>query len=392
MNDNVFETLEKSFIDVPIKDQLTKFSFTGNEIYNTVEGSFGFLPNLTNHLAVEFDDNYFHQLCYCNISVWLRNLMSSEDTSIILNTSFCKVNDILSTCFELPEGLINMKNFTELVCGEGDKIVCEPYIGATKILESTPAMPFDHIDKEDNSNLIVGLGLGILLIIAVSGTIVILLIRGGIWLKKKGYCVHFRNMRLAQNEPNNEDEGAMVDLEQTINRSDPRPTEELTLEFLTKLRADLNNPETHDEARELIEKLYEQFIVTDSYTNNNKTTVQDEETHLYEELSNHQNNRQQGRAESYGCLMESPITLIKYMEEKVNTKKGDSRPALVGEYSEPSDAAVHLYSELRQNKIDVDDAENKSSLKSNASSGRMAFRPLPDKPKDNNVPGPSSKY
>lgn len=286
----------------------------------------------------------------------------------------------LSRCFELEVGLMNMRNFTEMVCGIRDTIVCQPYEGETKVIDTTSTMLLDEKDEADNRNLILGLTLGSLFIVAVSGTIVILLIRGGLWLKRKGY---FRNMRYNQNENSNEDENTIVTMDQSEDNKQVEMPEELTPELLQTLRERLEDPQTHQEACEMIERLYDMFIVDESYTNNNR---QEEEAHLYEELGNLQN-PPEAKQEN------APINILRLMEERFNfpmIDQDEERPALVGEYSEPSDAAVHLYSEVKQNcKNDESDCRNSknNSMRSNASS-TMAFRPLPEKP----TAGPSSKF
>lgn len=341
--------------------------------------------------VLKFENNFFNETCHCDINKWLEDIFRSKDVFFAMDTSYCMVTGLLSRCFELKEGLINMQNFTELACKEGDTIVCEPYMGDTKILDTTSKMLLDDNDENRSSGLILGLTLGALLILAISGTIVILLIRGGLWLKRKGY---FRNIRYNGNESSNDDENTIV----TVDRNDKLDLpEELTPELLQMLRDRLENPQTHDEAREMIERLYEAFIVDESYTNNNR---QEEEAHLYEELGNMQAphlQRNSSEPDKLDGPSDDAISFLRLIEERFSRHAGEAeqnaRPALVGEYSEPTDAAVHLYSELRQNKPeDYSESEKKGSVKSSGSTN-MAFRPLPDKPPhDESVqPGPSSK-
>ncbi|KAK9753652.1 hypothetical protein QE152_g1823 [Popillia japonica] len=288
-NHNIMLNIEKSFItfDVITDDEVQEVTFVGNEIHNAKLKSLNFISHLPKHTAIKFDDNSFSQQCYCDMGKWLRDLFDNSEMNVdfALDTSFCKVSKTLSHCFKLNEGLINMKNFTELVCGNETEIYCEPYHGETKTLDTTATMLFDEMEESINSNMYIGIALGTLLILAVCGTVVILLIRGGIWLKRNGYCMHFRNIRLTQGEPSHDDERVMVDLERNGPKNDDN---ELTPELLMRLREALNDPDDDikEQARERIEKLYERYITSDSYTNNNR---QDEETHLYEELGNLQN-------------------------------------------------------------------------------------------------------
>ncbi|XP_022909950.2 uncharacterized protein [Onthophagus taurus] len=365
---NIITSLNKSFINFTFTNPnvLKEFHFVENEIYHTNPGALAFVPLL---LQIEpssvFKDNLFNQTCHCTISDWLGALFDTQNVFFALNTSFCTVDPIISNCFKINERLINMENFTELVCGDGDKIICEEYNGETKILDTTATMLFDEEDSGPSTQLVWGIFVIILVLIAVSGTIVILLIKGGIWMKKKGYCVHFRD-RLNHAEQSFDDERDMVEQEPcTTEEYDEGDDLERLKELLDRLKKDMESPDDDIrlQAETHIQKLYEQF----SATNNNR---QEEETHLYEELGNMQNGK--------------PKTLTNLHIET------QSKPVVV-DYSEPTDAAVHFYSELKQNKSDEDDISHKSSLKSNAS-GKMAFRPLPEKPRDIENPGPSRNY
>lgn len=352
VDNNIIMHLNKDFLDLSFNSDANECSFTGNEIYHAYDGAFRFLSSLKK--VLNFDNNSFNETCRCDINKWLEELFNDNDVLSAMDSSYCLITKPLSTCFELQEGLINMQNFTKLVCGEGEQIICEPYKGDTKVMDTTSKMLIDTETEETNSNsFILGLTLGALLIIAVAGTIVILLIRGGLWLKRKGY---FRNIRYNQNENSNDDENTIV----TVDRNDKfEMPDELTPELLQSLRDRLEDPSTHNEAREMIERLYDMFIVDESYTNNNR---QDEEAHLYEEL---------GNLQSHNNLAATPAEKLEQLQASDNH---ENKPTLVGEYSEPNDAAVHLYSELKQNKH-----ESKSgSVKSSGSN--MSHRPLPDKP------------
>lgn len=389
-DDNIIVNLHRSFLDIPKMDQENQeFTFISNDIFQIHEGAFDFLPNVEKLPKFSFKNNSFNETCKCNLTFWLQGIVNSSNVEYILNSSFCRVIDFLSKCYHLGEGLISMKNFTELVCGDNN-ITCEQYHGETKILDTTAIMLFEDTPQPSRNGIFIAIIISIVVIIvAITGTVAILLMKGGLWLKKKGYCIHFRNMQYNQNENSNDDEGAIV--QQIVHHQQERHDlpEELTPELLQDLRKKLENPETQDQAREMIEKLYEMFIIDDSYTNNNR---QEEEAHLYEELGNLQNPH---IGES---LQIDAISLIKSIEKKFNTTPIDDeedeetvkdKPALVTVYSEPQDAAVHLYSELNNKLQSEDEANKKSSIKSNNS---MAFRPLPEKPKNIHEAGPSTKY
>lgn len=365
VDNNIIMHLNKDFLELSSNSEVYECTFTSNDVFHAYDATFRFLPALKK--VLNFDNNSFNETCRCDINKWLEGLFNDSDVLFAMDSSYCLITKPLSTCFELQEGLINMQNFTKLVCGEGEQIICEPYKGDTKVMDTTSKMLIDSENEETNSNsFILGLTLGALLIIAVAGTIVILLIRGGLWLKRKGY---FRNIRYNQNENSNDDENTIV----TVDRNDKFDMpEELTPELLQTLRERLDDPSTHNDAREMIERLYDMFIVDESYTNNNR---QDEEAHLYEEL---------GNLQSHNNLAATPAEKLEQLQASDNQE--NNKPTLVGDYSEPNDAAVHLYSELKQNRNE----SKTGSVKSNGSN--MSHRPLPDKPESNLAkPGPSKR-
>lgn len=401
VNDNIIKSIHSTFLDLPYNPniQQLEFTFIGNEIYRIDYGALSFIVDLKLRVnKLKFDNNFFNQTCQCDIEEWIFKWLgvTGGDVSFVLNSSYCTINSLLARCFELKEGLINMHNFTQLVCGTGESIKCEPYAGDTKILDTKSTMLKEDAGEANNSGLILGIVLGAVLIIAVCGTIIILLIRGSLWLKRKGYCMRFRNLHYHEGTTP-DDEGTIVTTETSDKGDIP---EELTPEILQKLREQLEDPSTHDDAREMIERLYELFITGDSR--------QDEEAHLYEELGNlqlPQNVQQEKRHNNHNGEYNEPFDFLKMMEEKyknganVIAENNSTQPPIVGDYSEPTDAAVHLYSEL-QNKNDQTRSYEKGnslkSLKSNTqkSNNSMAFRPLPEKPRNNfdSEAGPSKSY
>lgn len=399
-DNNIMHHVEPHFLELRDPAALpSTLTFVGNEIYKTDDDALRFVADLRKTDAnLKFEGNFFNQTCFCDISRWIMGLLGDQDmdTAFVLDSSFCAVNALLSRCFEIPEGLINMRNYTELACSPEDVIACEKYIGETKVLNTTTDLLAE--EKPDNLTLITGILAASMLAIILSGIVVAVLIRGGLWSKQKGYCMRFRNLQYHNESQFTIAEEEMETSTEHLDDSDKIDVpEELTPEILQQLREKLEDPETHEEAREMIERLYEMFIVGETYTNNNR---RDEETHLYEELGNMKTPKPAEAVE------DEPLGFLRLIEEKYNLPKQpttSSQPALAGDYSEPSDAAVHLYSELQQNNKSPEEEKTKSllslngtssTLKSN-SSGKMAFRPLPDKPKpypDNSAPGPSHQH
>lgn len=316
-----------------------------------------------------FENNNFKHTCHCDIDGWLEDILGSKCSSFA-RTNFCFVDSLLAACYDVEKGPAYIRNFTDTMClNEKNELNCKTYSVDANVVNN-------ELVDDNNSQLIFGLVLGLVLIIAVSGTVVILLIHGGLWLKRKGYCARFQNFQYRVEEESTEVEDIMVTQEKIPENNLP---EELSQELLQTLREKLEDPLTYNEAREMIERLYDHFIIEDSYTNNNR----EEETHLYEELGNLNPQMDDKPAR--------PFSFLRLIEERFNLTPEQPK---VCEYSEPTDAEIHLYSELpnkegKQNEIN-ESIQNPgtSTQRSNSS---MAYRPLPDKPKTDPGEGPSTK-
>ncbi|CAH0546550.1 unnamed protein product [Brassicogethes aeneus] len=369
VQDNIIKNLESNFIVAPPNNDIKMFSFKSNEVYNAAPNALYFLSELDKK-CVYVDDNFFNESCGCAMEDWLKGITNGSDkVENLMETSFCKVNEYLSKCYTLPMGLLNMRNFTELSC-TNKSIKCEPYNGEVRLVNNSSKI-FLNENNNKQTWVIIILTIGGLLIVIAMISFIIMLIRGGRWLKRKGY---FRNIHYNNNETSQDDENTMV----TMDYNDPLDIpDELTLDFLQMLKVKLDDPTTHQQASEMIERLYEMFVVDDNYDNN----ARQEEAHLYEELGNM--NMSQAPP-PYQEKDEKPQnearSILKLMEEKFNLPSDESlKPSIKSEYSEPSDAAVHLYSELKQNK-----------QKSDGSLNTMGARPLPSKPEEFIDPVPST--
>ncbi|KAK9891454.1 hypothetical protein WA026_014687 [Henosepilachna vigintioctopunctata] len=358
----------------------TEFSFINNEVINLENDSMTFVSNLEDDSLV-FEENSFEIKCNCFLNMWFTNMMrTNKSIDSILNTSFCRVDELLARCYELKTGLINMNNFTEMVCAPGKIIKCEPYLGEEKVVNITDPIFLDA-PKNNHSWLVLTLTIVGLVIIAIIATFIFLVISGGRWLSRKGY---FRNMHYSPNETTNDEENTIVTVDQDSEEQKQELPEELTLEYLEYLKKRLDDPSTHQETSDMIERLYEMFIIEDNYENNNK---QDEEAHLYEELANMQTQPQERK--SVDSVQNGPLSILRMMEERFNLQFIDTEDervknsTMINDYSEPSDAAVHLYSELKQNQAQNEQIDKKGTL----GSGMMISRPLPTKPND--MAGPS---
>lgn len=373
INDNIIKNLHAHFIEANTNVEIERFSFKGNEIYHVENGALSFLSHVPEE-ALLFDDNFFNQSCDCNMREWLEDITnSSKRSKVAMDTSFCIVNEFLSKCYSLPEGIINIQNFTDRTCSNFTK--CEPYKGVTKVVH-TARKTFEN-KKEDVDHrkwFVAIIGIVGCLLVAIIATFIILILRGNRRLKG---C--FLGSAQYNNDEffGNEDEGTVVTVADNEKLQLP---DELTLEFLQTLSQRLDDPTTHQEASEMIERLYEMFIVDDSYENNNR----DDDAHLYEELGNlnlqippppYEDDREQNSR-----------SILKLMEDKIHSntdEQGNGRPPLVSEYSEPNDAAVHFYSEIK-NKSGKPQMLNSS----NSSSPCRSMNGL----SKSTEPGPSTKF
>ncbi|XP_060535523.1 uncharacterized protein LOC132707628 [Cylas formicarius] len=382
IDQNIIKNLHRNFVEAPVSAETELFTFKGNEIYNLMEGSLSFVATLDpSHLV--FDDNYFDESCSCEMSEWIESLTNGTDKlQLIMDTSFCTVDEILANCFSMQQGVINIQNFTDRTCY--NNTVCEPYNGETRVIDTTSRIFVEDTEAEKRTWLIVIFVVIALFILVLVSTFVALLVRGSRWLKRKGY---FRN-QYYNNHPSNEEENTIVTVD-TDNDKLEIP-DELTIEFLHVLSKRLDDPATHQEASEMIERLYEMFIIDDSYENNNR----EEEVHLYEELGNLNLQippppyEEQEKPQSPVTNSTGPRGILKLMEEKFyggTQDGGGSKPTLTGEYSEPTDAAVHLYSELKHN-LD----SKKDGAQSNGTTS-IALKPLQNNADYFFKAGPSSK-
>lgn len=377
INDNIIKHLHANFVVANTNAEMEGFSFKGNDMYSIERGALSFLAHVPEEV-LHFDDNVFNEPCNCSLGLWLEGIThSSKQIKIAMDSNYCMVNEFLGRCVSLPAGLINIQNFTDRICSNFTK--CEPREEKIHLVNATQQFANNDQESYQKHWFIFVIAIVGFLLIAIISSFIILLMRGSRILKDKCF---FRNVQY-----NNE---LTIDEEATAVTSDDdneklQFPEELTMEFLQILSKRLDDPITHQEASEMIERLYEMFIVDDSYENNNR----EEEAHLYEELGNlslqippppYEENKDQNSR-----------SILKLMEEKINftpdeQNLDDKRPTLMTEYSEPNDAAVHLYSEIK-NKGGNPDCQMTANF--TGSSGSV---------KENNLrnfisePGPSTKF
>ncbi|KAI5701780.1 hypothetical protein M8J75_013275 [Diaphorina citri] len=164
MENNTFKTLQTNAISIYYthlsKDML--FEFVGNGLVETKSNSLNFDFNLeeintkdnnTNGLkrTVRIDENYFVKTCYCDFFNFLKNAVNSDIVQLLYETSFCNINHVLSQCFNKPEGLLKIKNFTDTICVQ--HVICNQWRGNTKTnIETTKTRMFPGLTSTSNSS------------------------------------------------------------------------------------------------------------------------------------------------------------------------------------------------------------------------------------------------
>lgn len=407
MIDNTFQWLEADAMNMPFESlpgvTTYEFSFAGNEVdkfdpgalrfaVEAIEGGAGIRTRLT--------DNRFTQICHCNLISWMKKMVKSEKEALyeIFNTSSCTVDSVLARCFNVPQGFVNMRNYTELVCGSGEVIVCEEVSQGESAVSVVRNSSTDNSEVDHEKKV-----LGLIFIVVVCAMTIILVITGILWLRRNGYCLQARIIllpttmscltmfstffqgigtrglvtarsisRLSMHEytelqqQQKQRQGLLVITDDNISEGENELVpcedkwtqtlpEELTQELLQSLREKLDDPENYSEARDMIEHLYDLIKVEESCNNNNMPSTSrnieeydDEDDNLYDviqapspPLPRLRQDRSRKTTCSVGTRAPSPDKLLPYAQVRRNRQ-----PAVVCEYVEPQDREQHLYTEL----------------------------------------------
>ncbi|KDR21727.1 uncharacterized protein LOC110827728 isoform X2 [Zootermopsis nevadensis] len=409
MTDNTFQWLEADAMDMPFESlpgvSTYEFSFAGNEVdqfnpgalrfaVKAIEGGAGIRTRLT--------DNRFTQICHCNLISWVKKMVTSEKEALdeIFNTSSCTVDSVLARCFNVPQGFVNMRNYTELVCGSREVIVCEEMSKGESAVSVVRSSSADSSEVDHEKKV-----LGLIFIVVVCAMIIIVTITGILWLRRNGYCLQARIIllptttscltmfstffqgigtrglvtarsisRLSMHEytelqqQQKQRQGLLVIAEDNVSEGQTEQVacedrwtqtlpEELTQELLQSLREKLDDPENYSEARDMIEHLYDLIKVEESCNNNNMPSTSrnaeyyddEDDDNLYDVIQApspppprlRQNRSKKITTCSVGTRAPSPDKLLSYAQVRRNRQ-----PAVVCEYVEPRDREQHLYAEL----------------------------------------------
>nr|CAD7403199.1 unnamed protein product [Timema cristinae] len=375
IDDNTFRSLEYDPFIIPFQPlsgvQSYELSFSANDILDFGPGALRFTAELSSSglpaLSVRLLDNRFSKPCRCDLVSWVHEVIVGERgySNELYNSSFCAVDALLARCFKVPEGQISMRNFTELVCGSEEAIVCEERSRKDPVfMDGSLGDSFEsELDKEKKV-------LGLIFATVVCCILVILLVTTVLWLRREGHLARARLMllplmsrlcregglvaatsvtRLSMREYAELQQDQQLRTETTAceDRWTQTLPEELTQELLQSLREKLDDPEKYSEARDMIEHLYDLIKVEESCHNNNTPSTsrvdpgEERDENLYDVILPVLGPRK--ATCSVGTRAPSPdklLPLASYAEQRRRV------PTLMTEYLEPQDREHHVYTEL----------------------------------------------
>ncbi|XP_076764637.1 uncharacterized protein LOC143431627 [Xylocopa sonorina] len=399
---NLFVDLETDAITAEVDATSApnfEFSFTGNHIEKSRPGSLKFAAISQRVNTARVGNNYFKEICRCNLNEWIREV-TGKNSSVtwMMDSSFCMVEHPLDKCFNLPQGYMSMGNFTKIICAPGDHIVCEKPSSKPEPTVSPPSVGphvyprhkgYFDVEMSDSEQfqrekrIIV-----VICVVAVFIVLVVILASGILYMRRSGVCPkltsgHLMNLaswlspsngmiaatsarsisRLSvheyaglqpetrilevetQAEAIGEEEEDLEGLyPYTENKATQTLPEELTEEYLRDLRERLNDPDNYNQARDMIEHLYDLIKVEESCNNNNERQPADrEEENAYDMIGGRQRRPRGPPKPSISVGTKAPSL------EKLLPSGIQPRPPLT-EYTEPRDQRAseqnHLYAEL----------------------------------------------
>lgn len=318
MENNTFKSLQTSAVSIFNTDIPTSsFKFVGNalgeveaESLNFRFGTLGTKANKTdNNIDISINENYFVKTCNCDFYSFVRHSVNSDFVSLFYETSYCNINLVLSECFKKPEGLLNIKNFTDTICVQN--IICntKTNIETTKTrlfpgLTSTFDIVFEGNENEDilvryACIALVILMIGILLCITclyIRQNRVFSKVKSNVFMNlyskiftrnSSDKCPTKTNM--LTNDYYKLDKQIKLDMSDIVlgsqeqyeytNKATQTLPEELTQELLQNLRVKLEDPNEYCLARDMIEHLYDLIKIEES-CNRNVYSTRDENHYM----------------------------------------------------------------------------------------------------------------
>ncbi|XP_058807980.1 uncharacterized protein LOC131673744 isoform X2 [Phymastichus coffea] len=402
---NLFQRLETNAINAITSDTAKatslEFSFSGNHIHEAEAKSLTFVEISQSVTAARVGSNYFKLTCNCNLESWVQERIGSNTSvSWIMDSSYCVIDKFLMNCFNLPEGYLGMRNYTQTICSKTDKrINCTLPTAKSEPSVSPPSVgPHqyprhkgyfdvemsdpDQMEREKRIIMIV-------CVVAVFSLCVVILTSGVLYMRRRGVCPKLTSgtlnlanswfspnsgmtaatsarsisrlsvheyaglqpeTRILDIEPHQdaveEDQGAAEgggDCAFTENKATQTLPEELTEEYLTELRERLTDPEQYSYARDMIEHLYDLIKVEESCNNNNDRRPS-LDGNAYDMIRPKPNRTRVGPRQPSISIGTKVPSLDKLLPTLLRP-----RPQIT-EYAEPRDHRVidqnHLYTEL----------------------------------------------
>lgn len=401
---NLFVDLESDAIKAEVGATSApnfEFSFTGNHIQRPRPGSLRFAAISQSVNSARIGNNYFKEKCSCNLEDWVRDVTGrNSSVSWMMDSSYCVVDQFLDKCLNLPEGYMAMRNFTQLICTQGDHVNCEkpspkpepsvspPSVGPHVYPRHKGFFDMEMSESEElerEKRIIV-----IVCVVAVFIVVVVILTSGILYMRRRGVCpkltsgplTHLASWfsssngmtaatsarsisrlsvheyaglqpetRILEIEPQAEgaeeeedDDGDFYPY--TENKSTQTLPEELTEEYLRDLRERLNDPDNYSQARDMIEHLYDLIKVEESCNNNNDRQAAadgDREENAYDVIRPAKIRRRGAPRPSVNVGTKAPSL------ERLLPSGIQIRPPIT-EYAQPRDQRTsdqnHLYAEL----------------------------------------------
>jgi hypothetical protein len=404
---NLFQHIESNAISAVTSDITTvpsfEFSFSGNHVHEAEANSLAFVEISQSVTAARVGSNYFKRTCNCNLEGWVRDRVGSNTSvSWIMDSSYCVVDRALRNCFNLPEGYLGMRNYTQTICSKNYKSInCTNRPAKSEPSTSPPSVgPHqyprhkgyfdvemsdpDQLEREKRIIVIV-------CVVAVFTLIVVILTSGILYMRRRGVCPKLTSgplsnlanswfspssgmtaatsarsiSRLSVHEyAGLQPETRILDIEAhqeaideegiegaaeatafsyTENKATQTLPEELTEDYLKELRERLNDPENYSHARDMIEHLYDLIKVEESCNNNNDRRPL-EDCNAYDIIGSKLKRSKVGPKQTSVNIGTNAPSLEKLLPSLIQP-----RPQIT-DYSEPKDQRIvdhnHLYAEL----------------------------------------------
>ncbi|KAJ8666979.1 hypothetical protein QAD02_008641 [Eretmocerus hayati] len=405
IDNNLFKHIESDAISA-ITEDIAKspnleFSFSGNQIHESEENSLNFIEIFQSVTAARVGRNYFKKTCHCFLEKWVRERVGSN-TSVtwIMDSSYCMVDKFLRDCFNLPEGYLGMRNYTQTICSKNthgincpnksakpDTTASPPSVGPHHYARGKNYLDIEMSDMEQmerEKRIII-----IVCMVAVFAMLIVILTSGVLYMRRRGVCPKLTSGSLnitdswfspnsgmtaatsarsisrlsvaeyaglqtetrildieTHQDASEDDEGAAEaghNYAYMENKATQTLPEELTEEYLRDLREKLNDPENYGHAKDMIEHLYDLIKVEESCNNNNADRRASGDDNAYAVIRP-KRTRIGPRQPSVNMGTKTPS-----LDKLLPTLARPYRPQIT-EYAEPRDRRIvdqnHVYDEL----------------------------------------------